>query len=121
MIRSRQFLVFLSVGIATAAIDIGLMQWLLWQGATPWLAASIAFAICVTINYAAHAKLTFDAPSSLRSFTRFLTIVAVNYLITIACVQASQSLMGMPLIGKIASYPLVTLNGFLFSKHWIYR
>ena len=97
------------------------MQTLLWNGAAPWAAASIAFVVCVVINYAAHAKLTFDAPTSLPSFLKFLIIVGVNYLITIACVQAAHAFIGNAMIGKLLSYPIVALNGFLPSKHWIFR
>ena len=118
---SPQIILFIAVGGTCAAIDLGIMQTLLWNGAAPWAAASVAFIVCVVINYAAHAKLTFNAPTSVQSFLKFLTIVVVNYLITIACVQAAHAIIGNALVGKILSYPIVTLNGFLLGKHWIFR
>lgn len=118
---SPQILLYLAVGVGCAALDLGIMQGLLWHGAVPWAAASVAFVVCVVVNYTAHAKLTFDAPSSLPSFLKFLVIVGVNYAITIACVQAAHAMIDNAMIGKILSYPIVTLNGFLLGKHWIFR
>jgi hypothetical protein len=34
---------------------------------------------------------------------------------------AAVALAGMPLAGKIVSLPLVSLNGFLLSKFWIFK
>lgn len=120
-ILSPQIILFIAVGGTCAAIDLGIMQTLLWKGAAPWVAASVAFIVCVVVNYAAHAKLTFDAPTSLQSFLRFLIIVGINYLITIACVQAVHAIIGSAMVGKLLSYPIITLNGFLLGKHWIFR
>lgn len=114
-------MLFITVGGACAAIDLGIMQLLISNAVAPWIAASIAFAVCVIVNYTAHARLTFDAPSSLPSFLRFLAIVGLNYVITVACVQAAHSLLGNAIIGKLASYPIVTLNGFLLGKYWVFK
>ncbi|MGY2487093.1 GtrA family protein [Cupriavidus sp. CP313] len=112
---------YVAIGVVCAALDLGIMQALLWNGAVAWVAASVAFIVCVVVNYTAHAKLTFDAPSSLPSFLRFLVIVGLNYVITIACVQAAHAIIDNAMIGKILSYPIVTLNGFLLGKHWVFR
>ena len=121
LLRQRQFLVFVSGGVLCALIDIGLMQWLLLRGCHPVAASSAGFGAGLAVNYAFHAKLTFRTVTGGRSLARYLCVVALNYLLTIALVSLAQWLVGSPLAGKLVSLPAVAVNGYLLSRWWIFR
>ncbi len=124
--RRAQFLVFVSGGVLCAVLDIGVMQLLIGAGVAYPLATTAGFATGLLINYAFHARLTFKARATPFNFLRFLCVVAVNYVLTMACVALAVTLLGDPapqsaLIGKLVSLPLVAVNGFLLSKYWIFK
>jgi putative flippase GtrA len=100
----RQFAVFVAGGLLCALVDVGLMQLLLNNGVHYASATTAGFAAATPFN-----------------FVRFMCVVAINYLLTMACVSLSIPLLGNPLYGKILSLPLVALNGFVLSKYWIFK
>jgi len=116
----RQFAVFLAGGALCALIDIGLMQLLLSLGAHHAAAASAGFGAGLMVNYVFHTRVTFGASTSATNFARYLAVIAVNYLITLACVALAAAFLDNPLAGKLLSLPLVAINGYLLGKHWIY-
>ncbi len=116
-----QLLRYLAGGVLSALLDIGLMQLLLARGAAPAAAASAGFLAGLLLNYAFHARVTFGRLASPAGFARFLCLVGLNYLLTLACVALAVAL-GLPaLAGKLLSLPLVAANGFLLGKYWIFR
>ncbi|RFP11908.1 MULTISPECIES: GtrA family protein [unclassified Duganella] len=117
----RQFLVFVAGGVLSALVDIGLMQLLLGAGAAPLAAASAGFVAGLMVNYAFHARVTFARLTQRHSLPRYLCVVALNYGITLLLVWLAQTLLGMPLAGKLASLPVVAANGFLLSKFWVFK
>ena len=124
--RRAQFLVFVGGGVLCAILDIGVMQLLIGAGVAYPLATTAGFATGLLINYAFHARLTFRTAATSFNFMRFLCVVALNYLLTMACVALAVMLLGLPdpqsaLIGKLVSLPLVAINGFLLSKYWIFK
>ncbi|PRC93959.1 GtrA family protein [Solimicrobium silvestre] len=120
-IRQRQFFVFIVGGGVCALIDIGLMQLLIAFGINYVGATSTGFLAGLLINYAFHANLTFRANTTSRRFVRYLCVVVINYLITIASVSLSMSLTETPLIGKLVSLPIIAINGYMLSKYWIFK
>jgi putative flippase GtrA len=116
-----QFLVFVSGGALSALADIGLMHVLLRAGAGALAAASAGFALGLLVNYAFHAKITFKRLGGAGAVPRYLAVVAINYLLTLAMVALAQRWAGYPLAGKLASLPVVAINGYLLSKHWIFK
>ncbi|MDF3838059.1 GtrA family protein [Cupriavidus basilensis] len=118
---NRQFIIFVGVGILSAAIDIAAMQTLIHWGIQYGAAVSAGFGIGLVFNYACHARITFRARSSIRTAFRFGIVVLSNYFITLAFVVISQHLFGSVMIGKIASLPVVAANGFILSRHWVFR
>ncbi|MEO7495505.1 MAG: GtrA family protein [Massilia sp.] len=118
---SAQFLVFIAGGALSALVDIGLMQVLLLRGAGSLAAASGGFLAGLLVNYAFHARVTFNSLTSAATLLRFLCLVALNYLITIALVGAAQALGGAALLGKLVSLPLVAINGFYLGRRWIFK
>jgi putative flippase GtrA len=117
----RQFALFVAGGAACALVDVGLMQLLIASGVHYASAASAGFAAGLLVNYAFHSRVTFDAGATPFSFARFMCVVGVNYLLTMACVSLSVALSGSALAGKLVSLPLVAVNGFVLSKYWIFK
>lgn len=116
-----QFLVFIAGGGVSALVDIGLLQLLVYKGVTPLVATSVGFLAGLGVNYAFHAKVTFKNTATLRTLSRFLCVVGLNYLLTLGLVAMSVALAMHPLTGKLVSLPVVALNGFFLSKHWIFK
>jgi len=118
---SRQFAVFVTGGMLSALVDIGLLHLLLQAGFHYTAAASAGFAAGLLVNYAFHSRVTFEAAASPGNFARYLCLVGLNYLLTLACVALAQATFGVPLAGKILSLPLVAVNSFLIGKYWIFK
>jgi putative flippase GtrA len=122
LLRSRrQLLTYLLGGVLSALIDVGLMQLLIWSGSGHVAAASAGFAAGLMFNYLFHAGVTFTAAPSGASLARYLTVVAANYLLTLACVSLAVHLGLAAVAGKLVSLPLVAANGYVLGKRWIFR
>jgi putative flippase GtrA len=117
----RQFLIYLIGGCISALIDVGIMQLLIAHEIYYVIATSAGFAVGLLVNYAFHANLTFRASTTTIGFMRYLCVVGINYFLTIACVSLSVSLLGIALIGKLASLPIISINGYFLGKHWIFK
>jgi len=118
---SSRFAVYVAGGVLCACIDIGLMQLLVLAKVDAIVAASAGFVAGLLVNYAFHAKVTFNGVTNFNTFVRFMCLVVMNYLITIMLVSMAQHLTGIPLLGKLLSLPVVAVNGFFVSKLWIYK
>lgn len=118
---TRQFIIFIAVGVASALVDMALMQLLLSHGAVLWLAVAVGFAAGLLVNYLSHTKLTFRSTVSWRTGTRFAAIVAFNYAMTLGFVHAAQALSGSALAGKVVSLPFVAVAGFVASRTWVFK
>jgi putative flippase GtrA len=121
LVHWRQFATFVAGGLVCAVADIGLMQLLIAGGGHYASATSAGFGAALLLNYAFHSRVTFAATASPQRFARFLCLVGVNYLLTMACVALAVALVANPLFGKIVSLPLVALNGFVLGKYWIFK
>jgi len=120
LLRARgQFLVYLAGGVLSAAIDVGVMQLLIAGGMAALLATSIGFASGFLFNYAFHARVTFSHASR-ASFVRYICLVFINYLLTLAVVALFLRLGAGALAGKLVSLPLVAASGDLLGKHWVF-
>lgn len=118
---ARQFIVYVVVGILTTVVDIGSMQLLLQLGYGTTLAASSGFVLGLIFNYVTHQRVTFRAAHSSGTLVRFAVLVAVNYALTLLCVHGGERWLDSALLGKLVSLPLVTINGFLAGRYWIFR
>jgi putative flippase GtrA len=117
-----RFLVYLTGGVISALIDIGVMQIMIAAKVAPLLAASIGFVSGLCVNYLFHSRLTFKAGASVKgSLPRYLSVVAFNYLITLGMVAASLGMFDQALPGKLLSLPVIAVNGYLLGKHWIFK
>ena len=119
--QHRQKLVFIGGGGLSALIDVGIMLGLIKAGVAPMVAASVGFFVSLLVNYAFHAKVTFQSATTTFNFARYLCVVAVNYLLTLAFVAASVALLSAALPGKLAALPAVAVVSYLLSKYWVFR
>jgi len=117
----RQFLVYVGIGILSAIVDIGCMQALLLAGWHHGVAVTAGFAVGLVFNYFCHQRITFKAMHTTGAVLRFSLLVLMNYVLTLGCVQLSLLLVDSVLAGKLASLPLVAVNGFLWGRYWIFR
>ena len=109
------------VGAATALIDIGLMQLLIWLGIYYILAATLGFFVGLLANFSLHTYVTFGAGYSHSVFVRYGIVVFINYSITLLVVHLFHIMLNEPLLGKLISLPVVAVNGFFLSKNWVYK
>lgn len=121
MRHSRQFMVFLLVGIVSAILDLGMLSALIQLGSHPYLAVSIAFLCGLGINLWLHSRLTFQTNLSTQNALRFLIVVGMNWLIILGVVFIFEQLGNSYLFGKLVSLPLVAIHGFLWSRLWVFK
>lgn len=117
----HQFITYILVGILSAVIDVGLMKLLTVLGMHYLLAANVGFGVGLSANFLMHSRLTFKTSFSNTALTRYIAIVLVNYLITMLCINIVHNWLNMPVLGKIISLPIISVNGFLLSKYWVYK
>ncbi|MES2152309.1 MAG: GtrA family protein [Pseudomonadota bacterium] len=119
--RHRQFLMYLAGGVLSALVDVGLLQLLLWNGVNFVLATSAGFGVGLVFNFSFHARLTFRSAMTHHVFLRYMCVVGLNYLITLACVSLAVHLLVPPIAGKIVALFIVPVNGFLLGKFWVFK
>lgn len=118
---TRQFLVYVFIGVLSALLDIGTMQALIWFGVHYRIAVTLAFGIGLVFNYLCHERVTFRARRSTGTIVRYGVLVLLNYGLTLLCVQLSVTYFDSVLAGKLVSLPLVAVNGFLCGRYWVFR
>ena len=118
---SRQFMTYVSVGVLSAGVDIATMEVLIHLRVHYEGAVSLGYVIGLVVNYIFHARVTFRKASSGATIVKFGNVVFLNYLITMLCVAVSQHWFSSVLVGKLASLPLVAVNGFLQCRYWVFR
>lgn len=117
----RQFLVYVSIGVLSALLDIAVMEGLIRGGVFYGTAVSAGFVAGLVFNYLCHAKVTFGSTSSVASAIKYGIVVSVNYLITMLFVTVSHHWLGNVLAGKIVSLPVISIIGFLLGRYWIFK
>ena len=117
----RQFMTYIGIGVICAAMDIGLMQLLIVLEVNYILAATASFAASLIVNFFLHKNLTFRAGYSHETLLRYLGVVFANYCVTLLAVSIFHAWLDLAILGKILALPLVAINGYFLSKHWIYK
>jgi len=116
-----RFMVYVLVGVACAVIDVGLMEFLRWAGLHYLLATSLGLVAGFSVNFFLHSRVTFSATYTHGQLFRFLAVVLLNFMLSMCIVFVFQEWMNAALLGKLLSLPLVAVNGFFLSKHWVFR
>lgn len=118
----RQFCIYVVGGVGSIVIDLLVLWGLLHIGLADLISVTLAFIFGMVFNYLFHAKVTFNGNRSVSSLIRYLTGVAVNYVLTVVVIIFGQYIFGLEtIIGKIISLPLVAVNGYLLSRYWIFN
>jgi putative flippase GtrA len=118
---SPQFMIYVAGGALSALVDIGLLELMLLKGAGAFWATTLGFLAGLIVNYAFHARVTFKNVITPSTLMRFLLVTGLNYVLTLGCVALAVAVCNWALLGKLASLPLVALNGFYLSKYWIFK
>lgn len=120
--NGRQFFIFIIGGTVSAIIDIATMQLMIAVNISPLQAATAGFFLGLLFNFVYHASVSFESTISLPVLGRFLSVVGLNYLITIVLIYVSLELLQQgALPGKIFSLPVVAVNGYFLSKYWVFK
>jgi putative flippase GtrA len=114
---------FVVVGVVSAAVDLALVAALDAAGSPYPVAVTAGFVAGLAVNYWLHARYTFGVvPRGGAQLARFLTVVLLNYLLTLAVVGGLHGWLGVPVVlAKLASLPPVAVNGYLLSRSWVFR
>jgi putative flippase GtrA len=129
---------FLVVGGLSAAVDVGLLVVLREVvGASVPVAATIAFWAALLVNFALHRAWSFAAPveppaegtttptaAAVRdvggSFARYLVLVGVNYVATIAIITGGVAL-GVPyVVAKVAAIGFGAAWTYVAYARWVF-
>src|SRR5690606_31051165 len=95
---SKRFIVYLAVGVVCAAVDIGLMKLLMFNGVNYLIAATVGFVAGLILNFFLHTWVTFNAQYSHSAFGRYLVVVFANYILTLISIAVFQYLVDMPVL-----------------------
>ena len=117
----RQAITYLGVGLLTAGVDVGLVFVFLKFNFQVLTSVSIGYIAGVLFNFLTQAIVTFNSNISGKKLLKYLTVVAINYFLTIIIVLIFKKLTCGPMIGKIFSLPIIAIIGFYLSKKWIYK
>ena len=117
----RQFIVFCFVGVVSVAVDLFALLELVHLEVPPLIAVTISFIAGMLVNIWLHANLTFKTTLNTDRIVRFLMILCINYLVTLAAVLFFEKQGFSYLLGKLISLPLIAIHGFLWSRLWIFK
>ncbi|MEE8601101.1 GtrA family protein [Euzebya tangerina] len=112
---------FVVVGVSSAVIDLGLLVSLRELGGVSIpVATTIAFWTALLYNFSLNRAWSFGVAAVRAPFARYLTVVGLNYLLTLAIVTGGVSL-GVPyVLAKIAAIGIGTLGTFVAYDRWVF-
>ena len=120
-VRSSAFK-FLVVGGASVVVDAGLLYVL--HGRLGWWlvpSTALAFLAGFVVNFVGNRQWSFGATGRVHSqFVRYMGLVAINFVVTIALVQGL-TWLGMPyLVAKVLTTACLSAVNYVISKKWIF-
>lgn len=121
MILTRQFFIYVAIGVISALVDIGILQISFFTIGGLFLPTALSYVSGLIVNFALHNIFTFKTSISFHRAVKYLTVVAVNYWIAFVFVYLSTIYFNNVLYGKVLSLPLIAVVGFILSKKWIYK
>jgi putative flippase GtrA len=116
-----KFVVYVLVGCVSATIDLISLWLLIGLNTTQWLAVTLAFIAGFVFNTWAHFHFTFEASLTIHTGIRFITVVGINYLMTLLIIETLTALSLTLIAAKLISLPIIAASGFLLSKHWAFK
>ncbi len=119
----RQLFWYLIIGGVTVVVDIGLLA-LLHEvyGLSLGLATTVAFCTAVTVNFLLNrtAMSSRGSQGLMQHALRYGSLVAANYVITLAVVTTAGHVGDRYLVAKVVVVAGSTLWNFLLYRHWVF-
>lgn len=124
-LMNLEFLVYLVVGGLTALIYFGFIALGVEILELDYrIAVSAAYVIAVSFHFLSNRKFTFRVADSrvIRQSIRYMSVLMINYLITISIVSLLVGKHGVSTYLSAAVSIVVTVGiGYLASKFWVFR
>jgi putative flippase GtrA len=122
--NKRSILLFLTVGTISAIVNFGSFS-LLWNvcGINYKLAVSIAYFLSVVVHFFANRRITFASHNIhfLRQMPRYLTMIFINYLITLMVTRFTvEVLLLSPYIGIVLSIGVTINTSYFMLRYWVF-
>lgn len=87
------------------------------------IAVTISYVLAILFNFTCNRHFTFKSLGRglFRQIYRYLTMILLNYVITLFTVHASVQWLSLsPYFGLLASIAVTAIVGFILSKFWVY-
>lgn len=121
---TREFLGYIIVGGLTALLNMGLIALTVGAlGLSNWIGMSIAYLLSAGFHFVAN-RFTFRALNNPISSQgpRYLSVLILNYLITISVVYILVTIVGVSIYLSAAIAMVVTAGvGYLALKFWVFQ
>ncbi len=122
--NKRSILLFLFVGTVSAIVNFSSFT-ILWKfvGLNYQLAVSVAYVLSVIVHFLTNRKLTFESDHThfLLQMPRYLTMIFVNYLITLSVTHIVVEVLHMtPYIGILLSIGVAMNVSYLMLRYWVF-
>ena len=117
----RKLMVYVIVGSVSAIIDLLTLRILLGLNTPQLPAVTIAFIAGFVFNLKSHALFTFVSALTKKSALRFTSVVGVNYLLTLAIIEALSNFSFTIITAKVISLPVIAISGYLLGRYWAFK
>jgi putative flippase GtrA len=117
-----QVLRFLAVGLASYAIDIGVLYVLHGRASVRlWVATSAAYATGLLVNFGLNRIVTFRSANGVHTeLARYVALLVGNYVVTVAFVTGLTAAGSPYLVSKTVCVALLAVVNFLAYRHWVF-
>lgn len=124
MANRRSILFFLFVGTMATAVNFVSFT-LLWKlvNLNYQIALSVAYVLSVIVHFVANRGLTFQGHHThfLRQMPRYLTMLFINYLITLGVTRIVVELMHMtPYLGILLAIGVTVNTSYFMLRYWVF-
>jgi putative flippase GtrA len=119
--RYWQFFIYIAVGVFTAILDVATMQILLLFTENLLFSLTVSYVLAVIFNFTCHLKFTFSFVMTLKVICKYVSIVFLNYFLTVFFMYFFVFMSMGALMGKIFSLPVAAMFGFVLSKKWVFK
>ena len=116
-----QFVIFILVGASSALLDLYLLYALRKINLNINLSITIAYISGALLNYLLHTFLTFKKTTNKKNLSKFITVLLINYSLTLIIIYILLQLNTDLIIAKIISLPVIAVIGFILARNWIYK
>lgn len=122
--NKKSILLFLLVGTISAFVNFASFT-ILWKFANLnyQIAVSAAYVLSVVVHFLTNRKLTFESDHThfLLQMPRYLTMIFINYLITLTVTHVVVEMLHLtPYIGILLSIGVTINVSYLMLRYWVF-